>query len=195
MLMPSELPAFFKHIDKLGERKLQVKIAFLLLAYTALRRSEVMRADWLEINLTQAQWSIPAARMKMRNDHIVPLSPQVIALLKQLQRHTSKQRGKLFDVHACSPLYLCYAAGYRNRMTLHGLRKVFSTHAHESKLWSIDAIELQLAHLVPGVRGIYNKARHLDERRRLMIWYAAEVDKWRASEHSGYNNNKEQDTT
>ena len=64
-------------------------------------------------------------------------------------------------------------------MTIHGLRKVFSTHAHESGRWSVDAIELQLAHVIPGVRGVYNKAYLLDERRRLMIWYASEIQSWR----------------
>ena len=194
-LMPSELPKFFKRVGKVKERNPQVRIAFWLLAYTALRRSEVMRAEWAEISFECAEWAIPAARMKMRHDHIVPLSPPVLALLQQLQRKTKRRSGKLFDIEVSAPLNLSHAAGYHNRMTLHGLRKVFSTHAHESGLWSIDAIELHLAHIVQGVRGVYNKAQHLDERRRLMAWYAAEVDKWRGIDNSRYNGAKEQNTT
>lgn len=175
-----QIPVFFKQIDSLKVKKKQSIIGFWLLAYTGLRRSEVMQADWGEINLQTKTWVIPRHRMKTRqSDHIVPLSNQVVELLLQLQKQTGRTSGSLFDIDPSTPLYLCTAAGYRKRMTLHGLRKVFSTHAHESGLWTIDAIELQLAHRVGGIRGVYNKAQHLQERTRLMQWYADEIDKWR----------------
>lgn len=166
-----QVPLFFKKIDSIKIKKKQSIIGFWLLAYTGLRRSEVMRATWDEINFETRTWIIPSHRMKTRQgDHIVPLSRQVIDLLLQLQKHTGRTSGSLFDIDPSTPLYLCTAAGYHKRMTLHGLRKVFSTHAHESGLWSIDAIELQLAHRVSGVRGVYNKAQHLSERTRLLQW-------------------------
>lgn len=175
-----QIPVFFKQVDQLKVKKKQSITGFWLLAYTGLRRCEVMRADWNEINLETKTWVIPRHRMKARQgDHIVPLSSQVIGLLLLLQKQTGRTSGSLFDIDPSTPLYLCTAAGYKKRMTLHGLRKVFSTHAHESGLWTIDAIELQLAHRVGGIRGVYNKAQHLQERMRLMQWYADEVDKWR----------------
>lgn len=175
-----ELPTFFEKIDNIRVKKPETKTAFWLLAYTALRRSEVMRASWEEIDFKNRMWAIPQKRMKMRHSvHIIPLVPQVIDLLILLQKQTGRQSGKLFEIDPATPLRLCGATGYKNRMTLHGLRKVFSTHAHESRLWTIDAIELQLSHLIPGVRGVYNKALYIDERRQLMCWYAKEIDRWR----------------
>lgn len=175
-----QIPLFFKQIDKLNVKKKQSVTGFWLLTYTGLRRSEVMKAEWSEISFETKTWVIPINRMKMRqSDHIVPLSSQVVELLLQLQKQTGRSSGKLFDIAPPTPLYLCTAAGYKHRMTLHGLRKVFSTHAHESGLWSIDAIELQLAHHIGGIRGVYNKSQRLSERMQLMQWYADEVDRWR----------------
>lgn len=63
-------------------------------------------------------------------------------------------------------------------MTVHGVRKIFSTVAHESDQFSIDAIELQLAHEITGVRGVYNRARYIEQRKNLVEWWANQVDEW-----------------
>lgn len=180
VLTMSQIPAFFQQIDEIKVKKQQTKIAFWLLAYTALRRNEVMNATWEEFDLNEKLWIIPRERMKTRhNHHQIPLAEQVINLLRELQSETGRTNGQLFDINPSSPWHLCKATGFQGQMTLHGMRKVFSTHAHESKLWSIDAIELQLAHKIGGIRGVYNHAQHIEERRDLMEWYADEVNKWR----------------
>lgn len=184
VLNMSQIPHFFQAIDSLEVKKEQTKIAFWLIAYTALRRNEVMSATWEEIDLQNKIWIIARERMKTRhNHHQIPLSESVIHLLKELQFVTNRTSGQLFDINPSSPWYLCKAAGFKGKMTLHGMRKVFSTHAHESKLWSIDAIELQLAHKIGGIRGVYNHAQHIEERRDLMNWYADEINQWRKAKN------------
>ena len=69
--------------------------------------------------------------------------------------------------------------GYAGRMTTHGFRTVFSTHANESTLFREDVIEYQIAHVPKNkIRGIYNRAEYWSERVELMTWYANEVDRW-----------------
>lgn len=176
----SEIPDFFRKVEQVKTKKAQTKIAFWLIAYTALRRKEIMLANWQEIDFEKKTWSIPNSRMKMGGkDHTIPISKQIIDLLYDLQNTTDRDTGSLFDINPAAPLNLCTAAGYKNRMCLHGLRKTFSTHANESRLWQPDAIEIQLAHKIKGVRGVYNKAQYFQERTEMMSWYADEIDHWR----------------
>ncbi len=74
-------------------------------------------------------------------------------------------------------LYYSNRLGYAGRNTIHGFRSVVSTFLHESGFWSHDAIELQMSHLVgTKVSRAYNKAEHLDERRKMMEWWSDYVD-------------------
>ena len=98
-----ELPDFFAEIDKLKVKKPETKTAFWLLSYTALRRSEVMRANWEEINFKDKVWTIPQERMKTRNaHHVIPLSPQVIDLLLLLQKQTGRHVLMSFSAIHCA---------------------------------------------------------------------------------------------
>lgn len=182
-LQPAEMPQFFADISRKSNHTLPEYTALLLLAYTAVRRSEACLAEWCEFDWQSSTWTIPARRMKKRRAHLVPLAPQVIQLLQDWlkQREALGITGsRLFGEMAVHrPIELIKQAKWQKRMTIHGFRKVFSTAAHESNLWSMDAIELQLAHAIPGVRGVYNKACMLEERRKLMVWYADQIDGWR----------------
>lgn len=177
-----EVPAFFVKAMQLTEKAVrwktkQAAVGFWLIAYTAMRRSEVMNATWDEIDLNARVWVINGERMKCGKAHYVPLSEQAIAQLLKLQKLTKRNTGRLFDINAATVNAFVKRASAG--MTVHGLRKAFSTYANESKLFSADAIELQLAHTIRGVRGVYNKAQHFDERRRLVQWYADEIDGFR----------------
>lgn len=185
---PRQLPTLFAAVQEHSESSQTVQNAFWLLVYSALRRQEVIYAQWGEIDTSSQIWTIPAERMKKRRDHVVPITSQMMDLLEQ-------QRGlhpvwvfpagwqKNADRPICdwAPYQCLRKAGWQDRQTLHGFRKVFSTHAHQSGLWSVDAIELQIAHLIPGVRGVYNHADMLEERERMMQWYCDQVDRWRGS--------------
>lgn len=163
-----------------------VQRAFWVLVYTGLRRSEVAYAKKDEFDFDKKLWVIPAERMKIDGNgtHVVPLSRQVIDLVAPLMGSPSQfvfSRPTRLDrpIHAWSVQYLLRRSKWHGKQTLHGFRKIFSTHAHESGLWNIDAIELSLAHKIGGVRGVYNHATFMSERTELMQWWANEVDNWR----------------
>lgn len=163
-----------------------VKIAFWLIVYTAVRCSEAVNALKSEFDFNEMTWTIPAYRMKMRHEHVVHLAPQVAKMLQDyFATHDSvyafPRRATLDKpIAVWSPRYMLTKSNLCDVQTLHGFRKVFSTHAHENGRWTIDAIELSLAHKIMGVRGVYNLATMSDERKKLMAWYANEVDKWRS---------------
>lgn len=181
-LKAKEMPDFLAAICNQKQYNAEV-VAFWLIAYTAVRRAEAVNAELAEFDFAEGLWTIPAERMKRRRAHIVPLSSQTINLLKnwiQNRKNLGVNGNRLFgDMPLHRPIEVIRKSGYELKMTLHGFRKVFSTHAHESGLWTIDAIELQLSHAIQGVRGVYNKAYLLDERRKLMQWYAEEIEEWK----------------
>lgn len=180
---PKEMPSLMRSLSENQVDNHAAATAFWLIAYTAVRRGEAAFSMLDEFDLSDGLWTIPASRMKMRREHLVPLAPQVIALLEEwmaYRRQSGTTGERMFgDLRDWMILDVLTKARWRGRMTIHGWRKVFSTHAHESGLWPVDAIEMQLAHIIGGVRGVYNKALLLPERRKLMAWYANEIDKWR----------------
>lgn len=155
------------------------KLYIELLAHLFTRPSELRLAKWTEFNLQQAEWNIPAERMKMATSHWVPLSPKVLELLKELRLLTgfktylfdSPSIGKSQPISEASARKLLHNTGYKNRHTLHGFRSLASTVLHEQSPFRSDAIEAQLAHKVQGVRGVYLRADFKEERRQLMEWY------------------------
>jgi integrase len=157
-----------------------IRVAIELSMHTALRSNELRFAEWSDIQGDVLV--IPAERMKARADHILPLSRQVKAILGTLPRD--------FKWLLCNPrterplsqpamLSAIYRRGWHHIATLHGFRALFSTEATESGLWSEDAIELQLAHRLPGsgTRRAYNRARLLEERAKLMQWWSDKIEK------------------
>lgn len=156
------------------------KLYVELLAHLFTRPSELRLAKWSEFNLQQAEWYIPAERMKMAAPHWVPLSKKVIELLKELRlitgftpflfTSTSVERPQ--PLSETSARKLLHNSGYKDVHTLHGFRALASTVLHEKSNFRSDAIEAQLAHKVQGVRGVYLRADFKAERRELMEWYS-----------------------
>lgn len=155
------------------------------------RPGELRKAEWAEFNLDGAEWRIPAERMKMREQHIVPLSSQALAILKELQPITGKGRyvfpgartnGRPMSENTVNAALrrLGYAS---DEMTGHGFRSMASTLLNEQG-WHRDAIERQLAHAERNaVRAAYNYAEHLPERRRMMQAWANYLDAITVSEN------------
>jgi len=140
------------------------------------RPGELRKAAWAEFDLENAEWRIPAERMKMREQHIVPLSRQALAILQELQPLTGRSQFVFPSVRTwLRPMSdNTVNAGLRrlgygkDEMTGHGFRSMASTLLNEQG-WSRDAIERQLAHGErDAVRAAYNYAEHLPERRRMM---------------------------
>lgn len=161
-----------------------VKQALRLAPRLFVRPGELRKAEWAEINLDGAEWRIPAAKMKMRHEHIVPLSRQAVALLVELQPLTGNGR-YVFPNLRTTGLPLSEVAilaalrrlGYgKEQMTAHGFRAMASTLLNEQG-WHRDAIERQLAHAERNaIRAAYNRAEHLPERRRMMQAWSDYLD-------------------
>jgi len=159
------------------------RVALLLLAYTFVRPSELRLARWPEIDFEECEWRIPAERMKMRREHLVPLSPQVIALftaLRDITQHPEFCFIMPFRKHPMSAtviqhtlVKLGYGAG---KATPHSFRGMASTLLNEHG-FAPDVIERQLAHVeTNAVRAAYNRAEYMDERRRMMQWWGDYLD-------------------
>ena len=144
------------------------------------RPIELRSAEWSEFDLDNAEWRIPAHKMKMRVLHIVPLSKQAIAIIKELQPLTGSgtylfpsNRTKTRPMSDNTINGALRRLGYtKEEMTGHGFRSMASTLLNEQG-WNRDAIERQLAHSErDGVRAAYNYAEYLPERKRMMQSWA-----------------------
>ena len=153
----------------------QVTIALNLAPHVFLRPSELAGLRWSEIDWDDKLIRIPAERMKIDKPHIVPMSNHVIDVLTKLKDSN-------LDSNLCFPsplknnrsistnamLQSMRKVGVDKEFsTLHGFRHMASTNLNE-KGYSKDAIELQIAHEIPGVRGVYNHAQYLEERKPMM---------------------------
>lgn len=152
------------------------KCALRLAPLLFVRPGELRKAEWAEFNIEGAEWRIPAARMKMREQHIVPLSAQALTILQELKALTGSGRfvfpGARTNGRPMSENTVNAALrrlGYTgDQLTGHGFRSMASTLLNEQG-WNRDAIERQLAHAERDeVRAAYNYAEHLPERRRMM---------------------------
>ena len=183
IIEPKALGRLMNEID-VFEGQATTRIALKLLALLAQRPGEIRHAKWSEIDFTKKVWSIPADRMKMRRDHIVPLPEQAIALLDELRRMNGNGE-YLFPslrtwTRPMSENTLNAALrrmGYSGEeMTAHGFRASFSTLANESGLWNPDAIERALAHVEKDeVRRAYARGEHWEERVKLAEWWAEQL--------------------
>jgi len=182
-LQERELPAFLQKLERYhGTRQFQLALKLLILTFV--RTAEIRGAVWSEIDFDKAEWRIPAERMKMRRSHIVPLSNQALAILKELKLMNG-QWNYVFP-HPFRPglkcmsengiLQVIYRLGYKGKVTGHGFRHTASTILNENGFNS-DWIERQLAHVSGNkIRAIYNHAEYLPDRRRMMQWWADYLD-------------------
>lgn len=180
---PLEVGALMRAIEGYAGSHV-VRCALRLSALTFVRPGELRRAEWSEINFTDATWRIPASKMKMRLEHVVPLSTQAVAVLREL--HPLTGGGRHVFTGAWNPgrpmsgvavLAALRRMGYStDEMTAHGFRTTACTLLNEMG-WPSDVIERQLAHVEQNqVRAAYNRAEHLPERRKMMQVWADYLD-------------------
>jgi len=182
----SALPEFLEKMiaDKAAIPTTVLAMKFIILTFV--RTQELRFADWKEfvIDSSEPLWVIPADRMKMRKIHHVPLSRQAVNILNEMQKYSGKE-GYVFPQYYNSKkamsentlLYFSNRLGYSGRHTIHGFRSVASTVLNESRKWHPDVIERQLAHQESNkVRKAYNRAEHLDERRKMMEWWSDYIE-------------------
>jgi len=185
LTQPHEVGALLRAIDGYSG-SFVVKCALRILPYVFTRPGELRGMEWSELELEgpSPTWTIPPARMKMRRKHLVPLAPQVVAILKELKPMTGSGRlafpGERTKERPISDGTLSAALrrlGYSNEeLTPHGFRAMASTMLNEMG-WPADHIERQLAHAEQSkVRAAYNHAQHLPERRKMMLKWADYLD-------------------
>jgi integrase len=185
-ITPKEFPELLHKIADDDSAFPPTKLAMKFMILTFVRTKELRFAEWKEFNLDceEPLWIVPADKMKMRKTHHVPLAPQTVKILDEM-RQFSGPDGYLFPqirnpkkaISENDLLYYLYRLGYRRRHTVHGFRSLADTMLNESRKWHPDVIELQLAHQEQNkVRRAYNRAEHLDERRKMMLWWADHVD-------------------
>jgi len=165
------------------------KAALRLAPLVFVRPGELRHAEWVEVDLAAAEWRIPAAKMKMRRVHRVPLSRQALRILRELQAITGSGRWLFPSVRsAARPLSENTLNGALRRlgygpeeMTTHGFRAMASTRLNEIGRWNPDAIERQLAHQEPDdVRRAYiHAAEYWSERVKMMQAWADYLDQLR----------------
>jgi len=169
---------------------LVTQIALQIAPMVFVRPGELRCAEWAEFDLEAASWRIPSRRMKMKAPHYVPLSRQAVALLNELHKLTGSGRYVFPSERSCQrPMSAntlnaaLRSLGFsKDQMTTRGFRHMASTLLNESGKWNRDAIERQLAHTdEDSVRAAYNFSEHLEERRRMMQWWADHLDGLRES--------------
>lgn len=176
-LKAAELPEFLQKLEAYHGYPI-TKLALRFLLLTFVRTTELRSAKWAEIDFDRSEWRIPAERMKMREQHVVPLSTQATMVLRELQRHSGNwqyifpnQQKPINCMSENAMLFALYRMGYRSKATGHGFRATASTILNENG-FPPDVIERQLAHSERNlVRAAYNHAQYLPERRRMMQWW------------------------
>lgn len=194
---PIEIGELLRAID-VYEGGLMARTALALAPMLFCRPGELRGMEWSELNLDAAEWRIPPARQKLRQaakrsnrtgDHIVPLAHQAAALLRDLHPLTghskfvfpSERSGSRAMSDGTVNSALRRLGFSKERITGHGFRHMASTALNEQG-WSKDAIESQLAHKDENlIRGIYNQAKYLEERRRMMQAWADYLDSLKSS--------------
>jgi integrase len=184
-LEPKDLPEFLHTLERNDARLFVLtRLAIRLMMLTFVRTGELIAATWDEFDLEGAEWSIAAERMKMRKAHIVPLSRQAVAILKQLQvmngnyqwvfASPTKHRRHMSNNTILKALE---RLGYKGRMTGHGFRALAMTTIQEKLKYPHDVVDRQLAHAPRNkVDAAYDRTKYLDDRRKMMQDWADYLD-------------------
>ncbi len=179
----AELPALLRAVSSY-QGQIITRLALKLLILTFVRPGELRGTRWCEFDLEAKVWRIPAERMKMNTEHLVPLSRQAIELLEELRPVTGHydllfpgERSRAKPISENTMTYALYRLGYKSRATAHGFRTTASSILNEEG-FNPDAIERQLSHLERNqVRGAYTQhAEYLKDRAKMMQWWADYLD-------------------
>jgi integrase len=163
--------------------------ALRLAPHVFTRPGELRQAEWTEIDLEAAVWTIPAIRTKMRKEHAVPLSHQAVAILRQAKKLSGECQLVFPGLRGGRPISnntmnaALRRLGYsHDEMTAHGFRAMASTLLNQCGKWRPDVIERALAHGERDkIRAAYNRAQHWDERVEMAQWWSNYLDELRAA--------------
>ncbi|MCI5060512.1 MAG: tyrosine-type recombinase/integrase [Alphaproteobacteria bacterium] len=187
-LDPQELPEFLGALYSNEARLMPLThLAVQFMMLTFVRTNEMIKAEWDEIDLDERMWLIPAHRMKMKKEHLVPLSDQAIEVLKKIRKLHGNQT-YVFPSRENSQnhmsnntiLMALRRMGYGGKMTGHGFRALAMSAIMEKLSYRFEVPDRQLAHSKRGdVNKAYDRAMFLDERKVMMQDWANYLDKIR----------------
>jgi integrase len=191
LIDPAEVGELMRRIAGYDGPEL-IRYTLQLLALTMVRPGEIQKAEWAEFAKAETDhvWIIPAEKMKMRREHVVPLSRQALAIIAELRKINGHKRYLFSFSQADNPMpepYLNRALrkmGYdtQREHCAHGFRSMASSLLNAERknsmpVWHPDVIEMQLAHGDPdSIRGIYNRAKYEPERVAMMQHWADRLD-------------------
>lgn len=179
-----DVPVFLERLEEANTSD-QNKLAIRLMLLTFIRTGELRKSTWKDVDFKAKEWRIPPHIMKMRHEHIVPLSAQVLKLFKELHAMTGKrdllfppqQHRKHKHMSENTINMVIKRMGYKGKMVGHGFRGLASTTLNEMG-YRPDVIERQLAHAERNqIRAAYNDAQYLPERKKMMQDWADVIDK------------------
>ena len=185
-----EIPHFLKTLERNDARLYATtRYAIKLLMLTFVRTNELISAKWEEIDFENAQWTIPAERMKTRLPHIVPLSKQTLELFKLL--HEMHGNREFVFPNQVNPRKMMsnstilrglYQLGYKGKLTGHGFRATAMSTIQEKLGYRYEVVDRQLAHAPKTkVQAAYDRAKFLDERTKMMQEWADYLDQCASS--------------
>lgn len=175
----ADLPAF---VGKLRESESMGRLALEAVILTAARSGEVRNMTWGELDLDAATWTVPAERMKAGREHVVPLSPQAVALFERMKAHRREYTDLVFPgQNRGRPLSdMTLTKALRDMgvsVTAHGFRSTFRDWVAEQTNWPSDLAEAALAHVVSDKTvAAYQRGTMLEKRRELMAAWANYCD-------------------
>lgn len=183
-----EIPNLIEALEKNDFRLYpRTKRAIKLSMLTFVRPSELRMAEWKEFNFEKRQWIIPAERMKMRREHIVPLSDQTIAILKEQKLESGHINTPYVFPNQIRPhepmsdgtvRTAIQKIGFKDRMTAHGFRALARTAIREELNYEGDIIEVQLAHKPSNPHGeAYIRSQFIKQRHVMMQDWANYIDR------------------
>jgi integrase len=165
-----QMPAFMSKLRKLDSVS-ALALEYLILTVT--RTGETIGGAWPEIDTDEKVWAVPGDRMKAGREHIVPLVPRALAILKRVAPLRDKDSNYIFPGEDGGPLsnmaLLECVRGLHPGVTVHGFRSTFTDWAHDTTDFADDVIEASLAHTIKNkTKAAYRRATAIAKRRELL---------------------------
>lgn len=181
-LSEAEIKCYIQTLYRSSIRR-QFKLALHFILLTLIRKSELLFAEWSEVDFDKEEWVIPEARTKSGRPHVVYLSRQATEILEELKALGSHSK---LVMPGRSRLSKPFAKNALNQaleginfdmdpFTIHDLRRTASTRLHEMG-FSSDVVEKALNHTIGGVRGVYNRAEYAEPRKEMLQFWADYVE-------------------
>lgn len=181
-IKPEQLPNF---IHALARAQISIVTRCLIewQLHTITRPNEAATAEWNHIDLEKKLWILPLENTKMRREHTIPLTNQMLAILKIMQP-ISGHRPYVFPGHRDPKKHASSQTanmaikrmGFKGELVAHGLRSLASTTLNEQG-FDPDVIETCLAHVDRNaVRRAYNRADYIEQRRKVMQWWSDHIE-------------------